>query len=161
MLGRTLTADDDRRGGGSAGPVAVISYRFWQQHFSGAAAAVGRPLTLNRVTYTVVGVTGPEFLGPVVGRSFDVAVPLGTEPLMRGKESWLDGRSTWWLDIIVRRKHGQTIEEATRAFNAVRPQIRQATLARLAGRHAQAVSRQPVRVRERHRGRPSVEESLP
>ena len=128
MLGRTLTADDDRRGGGSAGPVAVISYRFWQQHFSGVVAAVGQPLTLNRVTYTVVGVTGPEFLGPVIGRSFDVAVPIGTEPLMRGKESWLDGRSTWWLDILVRRKDGQTIEEATRAFNAVRPQIRQATL---------------------------------
>jgi putative ABC transport system permease protein len=128
ILGRTFTADDDRRGGGSAGAVAVISYRFWQRHFSGAVDAVGRPLTLNGVAYTVVGVTGPEFLGPVAGRSFDVAVPLGTEPLVRGKESWLDGRSTWWLDIIVRLKHGQSLDEATRAFNAVRPQIRQATL---------------------------------
>jgi putative ABC transport system permease protein len=128
ILGRTFTADDDRRGGGGAGPVAVISYRFWQRHFKGAADAIGRPLALNGVAYTVVGVTGPEFLGPVVGRAFDVAVPLGTEPLIRGKESWLDGRSTWWLDIIVRLKRDQSIEDATRAFNAVRPQIRQATL---------------------------------
>jgi putative ABC transport system permease protein len=128
MLGRTFTADDDRRGGGSAGPVAVISYRFWQRHFSGAADAVGRPLGLNGVGFTVIGVTGPEFLGPVVGRGFDVAAPLGTEPLIRGKESWLDGRSTWWLDIMARLKPDQTIDDAMRALNAVRPQVRQATL---------------------------------
>jgi putative ABC transport system permease protein len=128
ILGRTFTADDDRRGGGAAGAVAVISYRFWQRHFSGAVDAIGRPLTLNGVAYTVVGVSGPEFLGPVIGRSFDVAVPLGTEPLVRGKESSLDGRSNWWLDIIVRLRHGQSAEEGARALNAVRPQIRQATL---------------------------------
>ena len=128
MLGRTFTPDDDRRGGGPAGPVVVVSYRFWQRHFSGAANVVGRPLALNGIAFTVIGVTGPEFLGPVIGRAFDVAVPLGTEPLIRGKESWLDGRSTWWLDLIVRLKDGQTIEEASRVLNAVRPQIRQATL---------------------------------
>ncbi len=128
MLGRTFTPDDDRRGGGPAGPVVVISYRFWQQHFSGAADVVGRPLVVNGIAFTVIGVTGPEFLGPVIGRSFDVAVPLGNEPLVRGKESWLDGRSTWWLDLIVRLKEGQTLDEASRVLNAVRPQIRQATL---------------------------------
>ncbi len=128
VLGRTLTPDDDHRGGGRAGPVAVISYRFWQQHFSGAADAIGRPLTLNGLAYTVVGVTGPEFLGPVVGRSFDVAIPVGTEPLMRGKESVLDGRSSWWLDVVIRLKRDQSIDDAARALNVVRSQIRQATL---------------------------------
>jgi hypothetical protein len=29
MLGRTFTTDDDRRGGGPNGPVAVISYGLW------------------------------------------------------------------------------------------------------------------------------------
>jgi hypothetical protein len=37
LLGRTFTdADDARRGGGSDGPVAVISYGFWQRRFGGA-----------------------------------------------------------------------------------------------------------------------------
>ena len=128
MLGRTLNPDDDRRGGAPTGPAAVISYRFWQRHFSGAADVVGRPLALNGVGFTVVGVTGPDFLGPTIGRAYDVAVPLGTEPLLRGKESWLDGRSTWWLDIVLRLKPNQSIDDATLALNAVRPQIRQATL---------------------------------
>src|SRR6185503_10468111 len=61
ILGRTLTVDDDRRGGGNDGPVAVISYAFWQRRFGGAADAIGRTLTLEHVPFTVVGVAPPEF----------------------------------------------------------------------------------------------------
>jgi putative ABC transport system permease protein len=43
ILGRTLTLDDDRRGGGPDGPVAVISHRFWQQRFNGSARVSARP----------------------------------------------------------------------------------------------------------------------
>ena len=49
ILGRTFTAADDRRGGGPDGPVTVVSYRFWQRHFGGAADVVGRSITLDRV----------------------------------------------------------------------------------------------------------------
>jgi putative ABC transport system permease protein len=128
VLGRTFLPEDDRRGGGPNGPVAVISDRFWQRHFGGAPDVIGRSLSLNRVSFTIIGVTAPAFAGPVTGRVFDVAVPLGTEPLVRGKESFLDARSTWWLDIMARLKPGATIEDATRALRAVQPQIRQATL---------------------------------
>jgi predicted permease len=127
ILGRTYHAEDDRRSGGPGGAVAVLGYSFWQRRFGGAPDVIGRALTLNRVPYTIVGVTPSDFLGPSVGRRFDVAVPIGTEPLMRGKESWLDGRSTWWLDIMVRRKPGQSLEDATAALRAVQPQIRAAT----------------------------------
>jgi putative ABC transport system permease protein len=128
MLGRTFLPEDDRRGGGPHGPVAVISYRFWQQRYGGAADAIGRPLTLNRVPFTIVGVTPPEFSGPVIGLTFDVAVPIAAEPLIRGDESWLDARSTWWLEIMARLRPGQSVEEANRALAAVQPQIRAATL---------------------------------
>src|SRR5262245_19452322 len=45
VLGRTFTREDDRRGGGVNGPVAVISYGFWQRRFGGAADVVGRRQT--------------------------------------------------------------------------------------------------------------------
>jgi predicted permease len=128
VLGRALRPEDDRRGGAAAGPVVVISHRFWQRHFGGAADVIGRPLSLNRISFTIVGVTTPDFIGPVVGRAFDVAVPVGTEPLVHGSESWLDNRSTWWLEIMARLKPHQTIEDAARRLRAVQPQIRQATL---------------------------------
>jgi predicted permease len=127
MLGRTFTPADDRRGGGPDGAVAVISYNFWQRQFGGAADAIGRTLNIERVPFTIIGVTPPDFFGPDVGRSFDVAIPLGTEPLIKGRESWLDERSTWWLSIIARLKHGQSVEAANTALRAVQPQIRDAT----------------------------------
>jgi predicted permease len=128
LVGRTFTRDDDRRGGGPDGAVAVLSYGFWQQRFGGAPDAIGRTLTLDAVPFTIVGVTPPPFFGIDVGRAFDVAVPLGTEPLIRGRESWLDARATYFLTIVMRLKPGQTVDAATAALRAVQPQIRQATL---------------------------------
>jgi len=128
FLGRTLTPADDVRGGGRDGAIAVISYGFWQRRFGGAADVVGKTLAIARVPFTIVGVTGPDFFGPVVGRAYDVAIPLGLEPVVRGGESFLDGRSTWWLDIMARLEPEQTIEEATARLRAAQPHIREATL---------------------------------
>ena len=130
ILGRTFTIDDDRRGGGESGAVAVISYAFWQRRFGGAADAVGRSLPLNGIPFTVVGVTPPGFFGPTVGRSFDVAVPIAMVDRVRHapEGSRLDGRSTWWLEILGRLKSGQSVEEATRTLRLVQPRIREATL---------------------------------
>jgi putative ABC transport system permease protein len=128
ILGRTFTPADDRRGGGPDGAVAVISYSFWQRRFDGAADVVGRALTIERVPFTIVGVTGPEFFGADVGRTFDVAIPLGAEPLIRGKESSLDRRSSWWLSIMVRRRADQSLDAATAALRGLQPQVRDATM---------------------------------
>jgi hypothetical protein len=43
--------------------------------------------------FTIVGVTPERLFGPDVGRVFDVAIPLGTEPLVRPRNHALDGRS--------------------------------------------------------------------
>jgi hypothetical protein len=128
VLGRTLTAADDRRGGGPDGPVAVIGYGFWQRRFGGAADVVGRTLTVERVPYTIVGVAPPEFFGVEVGRTFDVAIPIGTEPLIRGKESALDRRSWWWLNVMMRLKDGQTLDQAQAMLRGVHPQLREETM---------------------------------
>ena len=106
----------------------MISYAFWQRRFGGEAGVIGRTLTLDRVPFTIVGVTPPAFLGPSPGRSFDVAVPIGTQAIVRGPQSWLDARSTWVLEIMARLKPGQTAEQATAALRAMQPQIREATL---------------------------------
>jgi predicted permease len=128
VLGRTFAPDDDRRAGGPDGPVAVISYSFWQRRFGGQAGVVGRTLTLDRIPFTIIGVTPPSFLGPTPGRAFDVAVPLGTQAIVRGAASWLDSRSTWTLEIMARLKPEQTVDDATRALRAIQPQIREATM---------------------------------
>jgi putative ABC transport system permease protein len=126
--GRLFQPSDDDRGGGSGGSVVVISHAFWQTHFGGATDAIGRTLTLERVPVTIVGVTPPGFFGLATGRSFDVVIPLGVEPLIRGSESRLDRRTSWWLQVFVRLKHGQSIEAATALMQTLQPGIREATL---------------------------------
>jgi putative ABC transport system permease protein len=132
ILGRPIGPANDVRGGGQETMVVVLSYDFWQRHYSGDPEVLGRTLTLNRVPFTVVGVTSPRFRGPIIGRAFDVAVPLATvvQVMNDGNErsNRLDGRSTWWLQVIARLKAGQTIDGATSALRAVQPQIREATL---------------------------------
>jgi putative ABC transport system permease protein len=126
-LGRTFTERDDQPGGGPDGAVAVISDRFWQQRFGRSPDVIGRHLTVDRVPFTIVGVTPPEFFGVEVGRTFDVAIPVGTVTLMRGANA-LERRSSWWLRIMMRLQPAQSLDTATAALRALQPQIRAATL---------------------------------
>jgi len=128
VLGRVFSPADDVRGGGPDGAVAVISYALWQSRFGGARDVIGRTLTLSRVQYTIIGVTPSEFFGHEVGRRTDVYVPLGTEPLVRGTESYLDARSTWWMQVFARLKPGQSAEQATALLTGAQPGIREATI---------------------------------
>ena len=127
VLGRTLSEADDVVGGGPDGPVAVLSYAFWQRRFAGAPDIIGRRISLDRAQFTIVGVTGPRFFGPEVGRSFDVVVPLNSEPWIRkGRSNFGSGSS--WLQMVFRLAPGQTPEQATAAWRQVQPQIRDETL---------------------------------
>jgi predicted permease len=126
--GRTFTVEDDRRSGGPDGPVAIVSHGFWQREYGGDGNIVGRPIYLDGHAFTIVGVAPPDFYGLEVGRTFDVAVPLGTEPIIRGAESSLDRRSYWWLRLVARLAPGQTLEQAEARLAAFHPGVREATM---------------------------------
>jgi predicted permease len=132
-LGRTFSLDDDASVPGHAGaaPVAVISDEYWRRAFGGTPDVLGRTITLDRVPFTIVGVAAHGFFGPEPGRTFDVAVPLGNEPLLHPRESWLTPGAQFGggaFRILVRLAPRQTVEAATAALRAVQPQIRQATM---------------------------------
>ena len=128
-LGRPIDAANDDRHGSPQAMVAVLSHDFWQRQFGGDVAVLGRTVSLNHHSFVVVGVATARFMGPMVGHAFDVAVPLATTDLLvKGPESQLEGRSTWWLEIVARLKPGQTAEAAMSALRGVQPQIREATL---------------------------------
>jgi putative ABC transport system permease protein len=126
LLGRTFTSADDVRGGGPDGPVAVISYGLWQRRFAGAASVVGTPLIVERVPFTIVGVAPPGFFGVEVGRTFDVALPITAEPLLKGKDSVLEIGAS--LTAMLRLKRGQSLDAATAALRVIQPQVREATV---------------------------------
>jgi putative ABC transport system permease protein len=127
-VGRIFTTEDDRRGGGPNGPVALISYSLWQRRFGGSPEVVGKSQTIDRVPFTIVGVMPPDFFGTDVGSRSDVIIPIGTEPLIRGRDSAFDRSTTYWLLVMARLKDGQTVTAAEQALRGVQPQIREATM---------------------------------
>ena len=128
MRGRVFTADDDLHGGGHAGPVAVISHGFWKRHFASDPDIVGKTIKLNRRPFTIIGVTPPWFTGLDVDKSYDVAIPIGCEPLLHTDFSTLNARSWWWLRILGRLLPGDTRQQAEARMKALAPEVSRATL---------------------------------
>ena len=60
LLGRGLLRSD-AIDGQDPQPVAVVSYKFWQERLGGDPQLVGKALQLDRKNYTVVGVAAPRF----------------------------------------------------------------------------------------------------
>ena len=129
LLGRTITPRDDVKGGGADGAVAVLSYELWQRRFGGAADVVGLPVVIERIPFTVIGVAPPGFYGAEVGRTFDVALPMNAEPLIRGAESRISPQRAYYaLTILLRLKAGQSVDTATAILRGAQPQIRDAAM---------------------------------
>jgi len=126
VMGRLFTESDDRTGCGTPG--AVISYSFWQHEFGGQPSALGRVISLEGHPIEIIGITPASFSGIEVGRSFDVAVPLCSEPIVRGEDTQLARRDGWWLTGIGRLKPGWTVARAAAQLRAVSPAIFEATL---------------------------------
>jgi predicted permease len=61
MLGRTFLEEEGTPGKDLA---AMLSYGLWRDHFAGDPSIVGKPILLNGMKYTVVGVMEPNFNYP-------------------------------------------------------------------------------------------------
>src|SRR5262245_56369892 len=73
-LGRLIGPDDDREPDGSL--VTVVSHAFWRTTMGGDPHVVGRPMTINGATFTVVGVAPPAFAGTTIGTDTKAFIPL-------------------------------------------------------------------------------------
>ncbi|HEV2114697.1 MAG TPA: ABC transporter permease [Terriglobales bacterium] len=81
IIGRTFTADEDRRG---AAPVVVLTSSLWKTRFGGNPKVLGSSITLNNSLYTVIGVIPGD---DVELRRVSVIIPIGqwSEPLFQDR----------------------------------------------------------------------------
>ena len=117
-------ADDTRRRARRSG--CGDQSQLWQRRFAGAADVIGRPLSIERIPFRIIGVAPATFLGPNVGSAFDVAVPIGTQPLVLRRDR-LDQRTWWWLTVMGRLKPEQTTHAAAAALVPLQPTLRERT----------------------------------
>ena len=113
--GRTLQASDDQPG---AMPVAVISRRLSQQRFGGQIPP--RSIVVNGRTVTVVGIAPAGFVGPELGQSADVWIPISAVRLLNTTQAaWLTERATLWLRVIGRRRAVVSNQQAQAVVSAI------------------------------------------
>jgi putative ABC transport system permease protein len=102
VAGRALIPEDDNAG---SAPVVVVTHGLWKRRFGGDPGLVGRTLTLNDESYTVVGVLPPNFVFP--GTRAELAIPIRLEVDPRRTE-----RDSNFLRAIARLKPGVTQQQA-------------------------------------------------
>ncbi len=117
LLGRTLSADDDRTPGGH--PVAVLSYRGWISHFGGRSTALNQSILVNGHPFTVVGILPRGFQSAGAGEAPDIFVPMMMKAQMTPGWDGLKDSRAYWLNILGRVKPGVSIERAQAAADVV------------------------------------------
>ena len=104
-IGRLMTDADDQEG---APPVAVMSYRIWQEKYGSDPSVVGASYQINGHPFTVIGVAAPGFYGAkLAGWGMpDFWLPLTAELLIDGATSRLKRPNGNFLDLIGRVRPG-------------------------------------------------------
>lgn len=107
IAGRFFGAADGLPMDGSGGgpPLAVIGYGFWMRQFGGSPTVLGRPISLGKLSYTVVGVAPQGFRG-VETTTPDIWIPATVAAPVEYPALWFDGRGAAWLTPIARLRPG-------------------------------------------------------
>ena len=110
ILGRDFGAADDQVG---AAPVVILGGGFWKRRFGSSRGILGKALTLNGTSYTIVGVIPPGFT--FYGPQRDVYTPIGqwNDPSFRDRSIDMSAHA------VGRLKTGITLPQAKADMDAV------------------------------------------
>ncbi|MCI0351055.1 MAG: ABC transporter permease [Acidobacteriales bacterium] len=125
-LGRVLLPEDDQTLG--AHPVAVLSHDLWQRRFGGDQSVIGKTVSLNGYTFTLVGVAPEGFRGTGLQTALELWVPIlmyrqinpapGQAPPAAGQTPF-DRRGSRGFFLVGRLKPESTLEQAQAQFNVL------------------------------------------
>ncbi|HEX8458967.1 MAG TPA: ABC transporter permease [Pyrinomonadaceae bacterium] len=114
QAGRALLPEEDQPG---RSRVVVLSHGLWQRRFGADAKAVGRQISLNGESYTIVGVMPSHFQFPT--REDELWVPIGFTP----QEAANRGRH--YLEVLARLKPGVSLEQAQAKMSTIAVRLQQ------------------------------------
>ena len=99
-VGRLITDQDDKLRGD--GYVAVLSYNYWRNRFGADPGVIGRSITINNHTFTIIGVSQAGFDGLDIGAVASVRVPIMLKAQMTPNWDDLDNRRQRWVNVFAR-----------------------------------------------------------
>ena len=112
IIGRTFQTGEDQPGGPK---VAVLNYGLWQRRFGGDPNVIGRALTINGASYTVVGVLPQSFQFAL--RPNDLWIPY------QPTQNQLTRRPLHGTNLIGRLKPGVDAAQAQSELNVIAARI--------------------------------------
>jgi predicted permease len=123
--GRVAAVSDDAAPG--SGPIAVLSYSYWQRRFAGNLKVIGRKLAVNGFPLQIAGIAEKGFGGIYNGQEADAFVPLTMFPITNpaAARAW-NTPSMFWLTTMGRLKPGVSVRQAQAAMQVLWPQAAEA-----------------------------------
>lgn len=125
-LGRAFRDDEERPG---AGKVVVISHSLWQGQFGGEPGVIGKTMTLDGESYTVIGVAPEGFQFPRANElPYFVGVTTKTDlwrPMILGDDFVNKTRANHQLCVMAKLKPGVTREQAQTEMTAIAERLEQ------------------------------------
>jgi predicted permease len=113
-LGRYFNESEDQPPSGE--PVVVLGHTMWQSQYGGRNDALGSKVQIGPMTYTVIGVAAPEFVGLWPERPPAMYIPITNYAAVNGgtfrTTPWWKTYSWGWMNMIATRKAGVSIETA-------------------------------------------------
>lgn len=155
ILGRAFGTEVDNLR--DANPVVVISYGFWRERFAGASDVIGRKLRVLEATYTVIGVTPPQFHGETAGDNPEIFVPLSMQNEIIPGRDFLSPETNHfhkaeWLQVMGRLKSGVSLAQAKGAIGGEFHQMMQAEAVGMTAHDKQQYMTQTLSVTDGGRG---------
>jgi putative ABC transport system permease protein len=115
LRGRVFLPEEDKVGGA---PVVVVSHALWQSRFGGDEGLIGRQITLDGKSRTVIGVMPPNFALPP-GDQTEVWMAIGT------LADQMQNRAVHRMTAIGRLKSGVTLRQAQTELATIANRIQQ------------------------------------
>jgi predicted permease len=115
-LGRFFHNTDEH--GPNSSPYIVLSHAYWRSHFQSDPNVVGRPVLLNKHSYTILGVAPAQFHGTELFFAPDFWVPLVNQEQVEGWSN-LNSRTARGIWLDGRLKPGVTPLQATADLNSI------------------------------------------
>ncbi len=112
LLGRSFLPGEARAGGPH---IALISHKLWVERFGASRSAIGQAITLDDISYTIVGVLPARF--PWLGTPLDVLTPAQFP-----NRDWRH-KAGRFLRVAGRLKAGVSIADAQTEMSAIARQL--------------------------------------
>ena len=144
--GRLLQPSDDQKG---AAPVAVMSYRTWQEKFGKDPSVVGGAFLINGQPFTVVGIAPPGFFGErLTSDPPSFWMPLSTNPVVAGGSfDVLDRPELDWLNLIGRIEPGADTKKMEAQLQVELRQFLLSPVSKIEKRAASLIPKQTLHLR--------------